>query len=86
MAWADARVHAPRAGGRGGVSTWHPMRSAPKGGAPFLCCGEREDGELGWAVCYLSVDRMLCFDATGGFADEGFRPTHWMPLPEPPLP
>jgi hypothetical protein len=61
------------------------MRPGPKDGTPFLCYGRREDGEAGWAVCYLSVDRTLCLDATDSIVEPGsFTPTHWLALPEAP--
>jgi hypothetical protein len=68
------------------MGEWERIRSAPKNGQPFLAyCPEGEDGEPHWAVCFFSMSRSLCFD-TGGFAGDvpDFKPTHWMPLPEPP--
>ena len=59
------------------------MTSAPRDGTAFLACEVRED-EAPMAVCYLSIDRTLCYEATGEIVDDDFQPTHWMPLPDPP--
>lgn len=64
--------------------TWKRITSAPHDGTPFLACEIREGIPAPMAVCYLSEDATLCFDATGGFVDDEFQPTHWMPLPDPP--
>lgn len=65
--------------------TWKPIKSAPRNGTAFLACQNLSDDESKMAVCYLSIDRTLCYDASGSIVDEeDFSPTHWMPLPEAP--
>lgn len=62
---------------------WQPISSAPKDGTRVLCWNkEWEAPESGclygpfWAANSLAADK-------GGWK---YQPTHWMPLPEPPLP
>jgi hypothetical protein len=62
-------------------SRWQPMETAPRDGTRFLGC------EPGYGVFIVSwqkhrgpVDEV---DGRGWLAGEG--PTHWMPLPEPPV-
>lgn len=72
------------------MSEWKSIKTAPEGGIPFLAFEpEGDDNEARMAVCYYSISGSLCFEVSGGFADDNydgtrFRPTHWMPLPEPP--
>jgi hypothetical protein len=57
---------------------WKPLKTAPKALGPFLVWGP------GW-------DRpCLCFNFTGKWQHTSreavaIPPTHWMPLPQPPL-
>ena len=64
---------------------WEAIKTAPRNGTAFLACKANPEppGHL-MAVCYLSSDGTLCFDATGEIVDEEFQPTHWMRLPAPP--
>lgn len=67
------------------MSEWRTMRSAPRDSTPFLAwCAEGADGEPHWAVCYVSISRTLCYDVGEIVDDDTFKPTHWMPLPQPP--
>lgn len=64
--------------------TWRPIKSAPRDGTAFLAYQEGIEPPT-MAVCYISIDRTLCYAATTDIVDEGeFEPTHWMPLPDPP--
>ena len=57
-------------------------RSAPRHGEAFLAY-DKEREVMG--VCYLSVDRTLCFEANGSIVElDEFSPTHWLRTPEPP--
>jgi len=66
------------------LSEWHPIETAPKDGSSILGYGnfnkmtsilwDDHPGDAGW-----------------GYSEQGlyygrldFKPTHWMPLPEPP--
>lgn len=63
---------------------WQRMTTAPRDGTPFLAWA-RDDNGGRLAVVYISIDRTLCYDATLSIVeDEDFKPTHWIPLPEPP--
>jgi hypothetical protein len=62
---------------------WQRMTTAPRDGTPFLAWA-RDDNGGRLAVVYMSIDRTLCYDATLSIVEDDFRPTHWMPLPEPP--
>lgn len=57
---------------------WQNINSAPKDGSSFLAY---EDG-YGVQVCYWDKGH----DESGGFrnAHHGWRPTHWMYLPDKP--
>lgn len=63
---------------------WQPIETAPKDGDPF----NYGDPILGWdgkeiaIIEWLSTEWSLCHDYEGLV---GFHPTHWMPLPAPPL-
>jgi hypothetical protein len=70
-------------------SEWQPIETAPKDGTQILCFDVRT-GEIRVAI------RKLFFDRSGAY--EWFRddkivpghtwsllPTHWMPLPAPPV-
>jgi hypothetical protein len=62
--------------------TWHPMSQPPRDCMAFLACDEA--GIM--AVCYLSTDGTLCYEAGEHIvADDEFQPTHWMELPTPPV-
>ncbi len=65
---------------------WMPIESAPKDNEPVLVCGDPRD-----TASYPTVYIAFRTDATKAIywrmnGDEGYecRPTHWMPLPEPP--
>lgn len=71
------------------MSGWQPIDSAPKDGMPILVSaageicvaawteGFKEGGWVGWVMGHGAV---AC-------EDDWYRvePTHWMPLPEPPV-
>ena len=64
------------------MASWKPMRSAPHNGRAFLAC----DAEGAMAVCYLSTDGTLCYEAGERIVEEDeFHPTHWTELPAPPV-
>jgi hypothetical protein len=66
------------------MSGWKPIKAKPRPqtGAPFLAY-DAESGQM--AVCYVSTDRTLCYDAGERIVeDDEFLPTHWMELPPPP--
>jgi hypothetical protein len=69
---------------------WQPISSAPKDGEDVLLT----DGTVvtfgGWIS---DVDQGADYEGQCGLAgwwslrsDDGFEPTHWMPLPAPPQP
>ena len=88
----DATPAADRgAGFSAGLGAWQPIETAPRDGTEVLVCrvyedlcrveyavahnygdgnGWRDMGDLGWA---------------GMTGDDDNQPTHWMPLPAPPV-
>lgn len=61
------------------MSEWKNIATAPKDGTSFIAW------EKGYAVSISSWDKFHDGGA-GGFRNShhGHRPTHWMPLPQPP--
>jgi hypothetical protein len=59
---------------------WQPIESAPKDGLRFL--GGQRHRVYGW----MWSECRWYPSATGGYycADDGWSPTHWLPIPEPP--
>jgi len=69
---------------------WQPIETAPKDGPPILIydSGDSWSGIIepepviyvcvweGWNKCWVEAD---------GEQYSVFKPTHWMPLPEPPV-
>jgi hypothetical protein len=67
--------------------TWQPIETAPKDGSEFLAFGGGLDH---FDICVYNA-RIGCWSCGSITLDdtdiepEGYnRPTHWMPLPEPP--
>ena len=68
---------------------WRPIETAPRDAAPILAGG----GGMGAAVGVITWnERVGCWDTTDFTLDDtdhepdGYnRPTHWMPLPAPPV-
>lgn len=78
--------------------TWQPIETAPKDGTPFLTFSKDAAdaprvGPLGGhstpvlVMCWTAYDgRPYPVDEVGDWHDfHNYEPTHWMPLPEPPL-
>lgn len=71
------------------MSEWQPIETCPRGTYVLMCAGPPEalgPGFLEWkyrlgGMGGLGVTHGILFDWPWGF-----RPTHWMPLPEPPTP
>lgn len=61
--------------------TWQPIETAPKDGTPILIAQENV-GAIRWAVWSEGFFRDGIIEAGGRMSLP--RPTHWMPLPEPP--
>lgn len=63
---------------------WQPMETAPTDGTdvllwwPFWCKGRPTIGRFG----YKNIQQWLAPEALEG---DGDPPTHWMPLPDPPV-
>jgi Protein of unknown function (DUF551) len=74
---------------------WRPIHTAPKDGTDVLCWVVQRDPKPGdeedrgsWAVMYFDGECgewTFPFGDDCGYVDE-YGPTHWMPLPEPPVP
>lgn len=65
---------------------WQPIETAPKDGTRFLTYEPSHYGiRIGRAFIRADHDDWLSHvDQHGGSSKGGARPTHWMPLPEPP--
>lgn len=61
------------------MSAWQPIESAPKDGTPILVWPTPDYGN---EFVRIGID-MWCND-TWWLSRHNMRPTHWMPLPEPP--
>jgi len=69
--------------GRDGTFDWRPIETAPKDGTTIWACHWRmaHRGMLSfWEGRWQLVDELE--NLPKGY---GFEPTHWMPLPEPPI-
>ena len=67
---------------------WQPIETAPKNGDGILlyCPGYPGDVQAGvWDARRAKWCILGCSSLSFAF-DEDDMPTHWMPLPEPPLP
>ena len=62
--------------------TWQPIETAPRDGTPVLCYLPQGGGAYGSAI----LEARHNGDIYGWQSGNGMmlRPTHWMPLPEPP--
>lgn len=85
----DAIIHAPEARAlaallRGVV--WQPIETAPKDGSQFLAAND-EVFDVSWSTTTDRHEPAWAFAcAVFPFDDKSDeRPTHWMPLPSPPL-
>ncbi len=63
------------------ASEWHPIETAPKDGREVLIHGK--GGMI--KVCWRDGDDWN-WATDGTFVSAIYKPTHWMPLPEPPSP
>ncbi len=68
------------------MSEWRPIETAPRDGRHFLTYEPRVYGvRIGRAFVRADHDDWLSHvDSCGNSSKGGLRPTHWMPLPEPP--
>lgn len=83
------------------MNNWQPIETAPKDGTWVFLCGGKTDDESAATIADLSRPvvaqwstwlngqttygrwQFCWFD--GGYDGEYERPTHWQPLPEPPI-
>lgn len=64
---------------------WQPIETAPKDGTPIWLYTASGQCEGYWNYGEWVQDAIYCtYDGTGGPAFE-CSPTHWMPLPPPPV-
>lgn len=71
------------------MNNWQPIKTAPKDGTPILayipCPWDNESPSMCAVVEWKRMygrDAVWVLSAYDAFR---FNPTHWMPLPEPPL-
>ena len=66
-------------------------RVPPKDGTPFLCYDPKQIDNFQNAVIYVVRFEHETYFSRGGYIEAGgecyfiWEPTHWMPLPEPPI-
>ena len=63
---------------------WHPIETAPSGGAFIVCMPNEGIGARSVALAYRAVNGTIRSES--GAFDYTRRATHWMPLPTPPKP
>lgn len=65
------------------MSEWQPIATAPKDGTVIWGC----DAVRGYdgKVVYTQSHEWMCVGFNQFGMDIGFYPTHWMPLPKPPV-
>jgi hypothetical protein len=74
------------------VREWHPIATAPKDGTRVLVAGGTRGCEYSWCEFYgakVKDTAVVKWDSvTEQFVDGElhYNPTHWMPLPAPPVP
>lgn len=61
------------------------MEAAPKDGTPFLGWSDEGVAYVCWSFWRTEDKGLWRFFDTGRGDSYSFRPTHWRPLPEPPL-
>lgn len=59
---------------------WQPIETAPKDGKPILGVVDGDVGEISWWNGTYKQHWIFTFDDEY----ESVKPTHWMPLPQPP--
>jgi len=70
------------------MTEWQPIETAPKDGTDILIY---QPPEKIWGLIFEHVIYVCHFDGRGRWTESdgerysNFKPTHWMPLPEPPL-
>jgi hypothetical protein len=63
------------------MSKWQPIETAPNDGTQFLAYGDGNGVESSVYIC----SRRYGLDGwREAYTKRAMRPTHWMPLPEPP--
>ena len=70
------------------MTNWQPIETAPKDGtvillfvAPWVVAGYFDLDEDVYPWVWMDLDAS---GSLNGSRDDGTRPAHWMPLPEPP--
>lgn len=73
-----------------GLGAWRPIETAPRDGTEVLVCRVYEHGHAEYAVAHNYGDGNGWRDMgdlgwAGMIHDEDNQPSHWMPLPAPPV-
>ena len=63
---------------------WQPIETAPKDGTEILAFATFERRDFIAVAQWADADPEFPNTVAGWFWDYAIRPTHWMPLPEPP--
>ena len=71
------------------MSEWQPIETAPKDGDQLVYCSDTNEQFIAfWSKSIESDDEAWTFgrfrNDVGELCSLVCRPTHWMPLPEPP--
>lgn len=74
--------------------TWQPIATAPRDGNPIIVIGFSDNARIPVTVFWSVAEDGWCFDDGENCylradyqyaAMKVYSPTHWMPLPQPPL-
>jgi len=79
---ATTQVQPPSASNKTSGGDWQPIETAPKDGVRILACWAKHAPEfVGYGVVIWDAEACSWMEAV---SEAVSRPTHWMPLPEPP--
>lgn len=67
-----------------GLGAWLPIATAPKDGSRILVFEGGEVQIVAWRAMHCGREDWGLDDGESVYCEGEFRPTHWMPLPEPP--
>lgn len=67
------------------MSEWQPIETAPEDGTKILAYSPRAPGSKIRVTWYRKAEDNASYIGWGEFNMDYWPPTHWMPLPTPPL-
>ncbi|WP_395443585.1 DUF551 domain-containing protein [Caulobacter sp. UC70_42] len=70
------------------MTHWLPIESAPRDGSLVLLWSPLGGSAIAPSLPSAELSqaaRVALYEATGEWPNVGWNPTHWMPLPDPPV-